>query len=243
MSALPVLLGFVALYLLIDRTAAWLQSFRGEWGIAIALLVLAAALVIEWLITRRPLRELARSLGLGRSRRDAMLVTIGLCAILALVLPIYELASGSPIRLIDGWPLLAIGIFAQAGIAEETIFRGFLFRHCRDGRSFWRAAILAAVPFVLVHLVLFFTMEPILAATALLVSVSLTFPFAWLFERAGNSIWPPALLHAVVQGGIKLVDTSSGPQMAIVWMLVSAILPWTVFILLRKPSESATKPD
>lgn len=234
-----VLLGFVALYLLMDRTAAALQSFRGEWGIAIALLIGTAAILIEWLITRRSLRDTIRDLGLRRPNTRALLVTIGLCVVLLLVLPVYGLVTGTPIRLVENWPLLAIGIFAQAGIAEETIFRGFLFRHCREGRSFWRAAVLAAVPFVLVHLVLFLTMEPVLAATALLVSLSLTFPFAWLFEQAGNSIWPPAILHAVVQGAIKLVDLGDGPQMAIVWMLASAALPWTLFLLLRKPAPLA----
>jgi membrane protease YdiL (CAAX protease family) len=237
MKTFLVLLGFVALYLAMDRTAAGLQSFRGEWGIAIAVLVVGAAVVVDWMIARKPLLETVRTLGLRTAERRALVVTLGLCAVLILVLPFFGLATGTAIRLVDGWPLLAIGIFAQAGIAEETIFRGFLFRHFSEGRSFWRAAVLAAIPFVLVHLALFLTMEPVVAATALVVSLSLTFPFAWLFERSGNSIWPPAILHAVVQGAIKLVDTGSGPQMAIVWMLVSAALPWTLFLLLR-PSKA-----
>jgi membrane protease YdiL (CAAX protease family) len=243
MRIAAVLLGFAALYLLLDRTAAQLQSFRGEWGALIVLLVIGAALVIEWLIARRAVLAIAGDLGLRGSKPAALAVAIGLSLILALVLPIYGLITGRSIHLIDGWPLLAIGIFAQAGIAEETIFRGFLFRHFRRGRSFWRAAVLGAIPFVAVHLVLFWTMEPIVAAMALLVSVSLTFPFAWIYEQAGNSIWPPAILHAVVQGTIKVIDTGDGPHMAIVWMLISAIVPWTVFLLLRKPAESGAKPS
>jgi membrane protease YdiL (CAAX protease family) len=43
-------------------------------------------------------------------------------------------------------------------VAEEVLFRGYLFGHLRRGRSFWRAAVLSMLPFVCVHLLLFFTM-------------------------------------------------------------------------------------
>jgi membrane protease YdiL (CAAX protease family) len=39
-----------------------------------------------------------------------------------------------------GWTLLVGGLFAQAGIAEEVLFRVYLFRHIREGRAFWPAA-------------------------------------------------------------------------------------------------------
>ena len=51
------------------------------------------------------------------------------------------------------------GLFAQAGIAEELLFRGYLFGHLREGRSFWRAALLSMPPFLAVHLLLFFQMD------------------------------------------------------------------------------------
>ncbi len=35
---------------------------------------------------------------------------------------------------------------AQAGIAEEVLFRAYLYGQPRDGRSFWRAAALASGP-------------------------------------------------------------------------------------------------
>jgi membrane protease YdiL (CAAX protease family) len=57
-----------------------------------------------------------------------------------------------------GWISLLPGLFAQAGIAEEVLFRGYLFGHIRVGRTFWRAAAVSMLPFVTVHLVLFFSM-------------------------------------------------------------------------------------
>lgn len=137
--------------------------------------------------------------------------------------------------------VLALGIFAQGGIAEETLFRGFLFRHFRERRAFWPAAARAAVPFVAAHLLLFATLDFVIALAALLVSVSLTFPLARLFDLAGGSIWPGALLHAVVQGAIKLVEpgTSDSLSIAIAWMAVSALVPWIVFAFptLRAPER------
>ena len=90
-----------------------------------------------------------------------------------------------------------------------------------------------------VHLVLFTTLDFAFALAALLVSVSLSFPLDWLFERANNSIWPPALVHFAVQGLIKLVEVA-GPDfqpLAITWMVVSAALPWLFFLLLREPAR------
>jgi membrane protease YdiL (CAAX protease family) len=146
------------------------------------------------------------------------------------------MATGAEIRLRPDAALLALGMFAQGGIAEETAFRGFLFRHVREGRPFWRAAFIAAIPFVAVHLLLFLTMDFTLALAALFVSLSMTFPLAWLFERAGNSIWPPAILHAVVQSAIKLVETESFQTLAIGWMALATLAPWLLFLMRPRPT-------
>jgi membrane protease YdiL (CAAX protease family) len=147
--------------------------------------------------------------------------------------PAFALVTGAPVVIAAGWYLLIPGLLAQGGIAEETIFRGFLFRHFREGRPFWRAARLAAVPFVAVHLLLFLSLDLAVALASLLVAVSLSFPLARLFERSGNSIWPPAIVHTVVQGSIKLIDPdpNSFLALAIAWMLLSAAVPWLFFLL------------
>ena len=122
------------------------------------------------------------------------------------------------------------GLFAQAGIAEEALFRGYLFGRLRRGRSFWHAAALAAVPFVLVHLILFATMPWQVALAAVLLSVILSFPLAYLFELGGNTIWAPALLHFTVQGAIKVLELPGDTALPLVWMAASAALPYLVFL-------------
>jgi membrane protease YdiL (CAAX protease family) len=235
-----VFAGVVVLYLILDRSAWALQSFRGEWGLVVGALTVAAALVVEWAVSRRKPPASAIALGLGISRAESLWFAIVCSVLMIALIPVYCVAMGLPLSLRDGWWWLALGIFAQAGIAEETVFRGFLFRHVREGRSFWRAAMIAAVPFVIVHLMLFWTMEPILAAVSLAVALSLTFPFAAIYERAGNSIWPSAILHAVIQGAIKLVvvPDESFIQLAVIWMVVTSIVPWSVFLLPKKRGEA-----
>ena len=74
-----------------------------------------------------------------------------------------------------------------------------------------------------------------MALTTLLVALFLTFPFAWLFERAGNAIWPSAILHFAIQGSIKLLDVEAASFLgfAVGWMILSAVAPWIVFLTPR----------
>jgi membrane protease YdiL (CAAX protease family) len=233
-ASLPaVILAFVILWLILDRGAAALGSFRGEAGIVLCLGVLAAAVVAEVLLTKRnPLQALA-ALGLRLPKARALVWTLIAMAALLGFYPVSGFVTGQPVVIAPGWYLLIPGLLAQGGIAEETIFRGFLFRHVREGRPFWRAAWLAALPFVAVHLLLFLSLDLAVAVASVLVAVSLSFPLAWLFERSGNSIWPPAIVHFVVQGSIKLIepDPNSFLALAIVWMLLSATVPWLFFLL------------
>jgi hypothetical protein len=89
-----------------------------------------------------------------------------------------------------------------------------------------------------VHLLLFFTMPWPIALAALLLSLVLSFPLARLFDAGGATIWPPALIHFVVQGTVKIVEVS-GPAAAafpLVWMAASAAIPMVVFV--RRPPRN-----
>lgn len=235
----PTLIAFVILWLALDRSAALLGSYRGEAGIAVCLVTLAVAIMAEAALSRNPPLATLSSLGLKTPARNAVIWTLILCAAMLSFYPAHALATGTGIRLHPDWLVLAIGLFAQGGIAEETVFRGFLFRRFREGRPFWRAAGLAAIPFIAVHLLIFFTSDFPIALASVLLAVSISFPLAWLFERSGNSIWPCALVHAVVQGSIKLVvaDEAAFPMMAVLWMAISALAPWLFFLVLKE------KPD
>jgi hypothetical protein len=94
--------------------------------------------------------------------------------------------------------------------------------------------MLATVPFVAVHLVLFATMPWPVALAAVLLSTIISFPLARLFELGGNTIWAPAILHFVVQATIKIVETPGDTGLPIAWMAASMIIPWLVFFGWRR---------
>lgn len=229
---IAAMLGFVGLWLLLDRSAAGLGSFRGEAGLLVCLIVVGAALLLEMALARRGPRASTMALGLGAPRLQAALWSLVFAAGLIALLPLYALATGTELTLMPNAAWLALGMFAQGGIAEEAVFRGFLFRRLREGRSFWRAALLSMLPFAAVHALLFLTLDFYLALAALAVALSISFPLAWLFERAGGSIWPCAIAHAAIQAPIKLVEAGDAfIGLALIWMAVSMTAPWLFFLL------------
>lgn len=170
-----------------------------------------------------------------------LLTAAALCVLLLLVIPVFAKVTQSSLSFYPGWGWLLPGLFAQAGIAEEILFRGYLFGHLRRGRSFWRAAALATVPFTLVHLILFVSLPWAIALASLLLAVLISFPLACLFELGGGTLWAPALVHFVVQGALKVVVVSgeSAAALPLVWMAASAILPFLVFVVPRARLDPA----
>ena len=236
---LRLLLGLVLVFGLFHWSAAALGSDFGEAGLFIAVLVVAAIVAVERVLFGQRVVDAPRALGLGRPHSKGLLIACGVSLLLFVVVLAFSWATGARLQFLPGWVSLVAGLFAQAGIAEETLFRGYLFGHLRCGRTFWRAAVASMVPFVLVHLFLFFTMPWPIALAAVLLAVVLSFPFAYLFELGGSTIWAPALLHFVIQGTVKVVVFSDGGGVLfpIVWMVASALA--SLVILLAKPSRPA----
>lgn len=224
------MIGLGGLYTLFEASARSLDSDRGQAGVLVAIIVILSALVVDHWLLGEPVRGELRRLGLGLPDRRGLLGALFPCVLLVLVVPAYFHVTEASWTLYPGWARLLPGLFAQAGIAEEVLFRGFLFRHLRQGRSFLGAASVASVPFVLVHVSLFLTMPWPIASASVLLAVLISFPLAYLFEFGGNTIWGPALVHWVVQGMVKIIvvegDSLGFP---VLWMLASAIIPFVVF--------------
>jgi membrane protease YdiL (CAAX protease family) len=220
----------LAIFGLFHLLAARLGSGRGEAGLVVGAVVVAATIGVQVLLFRqRPLMA-AAWVGLGRPHARGIVVATLIGLALIAVLPIYAVTAGFTFESYPGWLWLAPGLFAQAGVAEETLFRGYLFHHVREGRSFWRAVLASAGPFVAVHLVLFALMPWPIALAAVALSVASTPPLAYLFELGGRTIWAPAILHFVIQGAIKVVQiTDEGGRLPLVWMAACATVPYLVF--------------
>lgn len=88
--------------------------------------------------------------------------------------------------------------------------------------------------FVGAHLYLFKYMSAPIAFASTLLSVATAYPLAWLFEKGGNTVWAPALLHTTVHA-IKLLDLPvQAMGLTLGWMAVCAGLPWLVFLVPRR---------
>lgn len=237
-----LLVGLVLIYGVFELSARALGSDRGQWGPLVCAVVLGAAIAVERWLFRRDLREAAMDLGLGWPRGAGVAVALGVVVLLLLTAWALLSLAGAPPRWVPGSAALLPGLLAQGGIAEETLFRGYLFGTLRRGRGFWAAAGVSTLPFVAVHLSLFLTMPWPLASAAVALSAVLAIPLASLFERGGSTVWAPALAHFVIQAVPKVVTVPDGSATSfpLVWMgVTTAVLP--LVLLLPPPRPDARK--
>jgi membrane protease YdiL (CAAX protease family) len=222
--------GVIAIFVLLHGSALALGSLRGESGVAVGALVVLASLLAQQALAHQPVRAAVGAIGLSRPTRRSLWAAAGVGVILLAVIPAYALATGAQPTMYRGWMWLLPGLFAQGGIAEEVLFRGYLFGNLRRRHAFWRAAMLSAGPFVAAHLLLFATMSWPLALASTLLALVASFPLAHLFEVGGFTIWAPALVHFIMQGAVKVVDMSGAPpSYPLAWVLACALVPWLAF--------------
>ena len=220
------MVGLFLVFGLFHGSATILESDRGQRGILIGMLVVAATAAAERFLLRQQRGPAVRHLGLGRPRAKGIVVAGGVTFLLLTIAFVFVRTRELSPALYPGWLSLLPGLFAQGGIAEEVLFRGYLFGHIRVGRTFWRAAALSMLPFVSVHLVLFISMPWPIALASVLLAVVISFPLAYLFELGGDTIWAPAILHFVIQATVKVVVFSHGAEsFALAWMAASAMVP------------------
>ena len=227
--------GLAIVFVLFHGWATALGSDRGQNGVLVCALVIAATIAADQVLLRRPRAGLRHRLGLGAPRAEALIVALAAALPLILVAVFFPMLQPreSEVGLFPGWAWLLPGLFAQAGIAEEVLFRAYLFGQVRVGRSFWRAAVVSMIPFVAVHLLMFATMPWPVALAGLVLSAVISLPQAYMFELGGNTIWAPAFLHFVIQAVPKLlVFSQDGQVFAVMWMIASALV--SLVVLTRK---------
>lgn len=234
-----VLLGALLLFLILQIGSTWLAPRMDQtWSQPlVAAVMLTLALLLEKLFWgRQPLAAL-RMLGFGRTNGQAVAVAAILSALMLLFFPIFAWVTGATVGLRPDWWWIAIGAVAVNGIAEETLFRGFVFGHLRregQGKSFRQAALLSLPIFVAVHLLVFVQNPFVLGVLATLIALVAAFPLAYLFEQAGFSLWPTVILHTVVHV-IRLVEIREPFSMTavLVWMILQVGAPFLIYAFRR----------
>ena len=236
MTFAKVIAGFIPLFLILQFGPTLLLPRVGQfWSVIIpAAVMLCLAVGCEILLFKnRPLQAL-RQLGYGRPGGRAITVALILSGVMLLFFPVLSLVSGARLGLNSGWLWTLVGIVVFNGLAEETLFRGFVFGHLRQMSSFLRAGLISLLFFAAVHLFLFVGNPFAIALAGTLVSVTAAFPMAYLFERGGSTIWATVILHVAVHT-IRLVAIPEALFMPVVlaWLVLQIFLPLLVFAFRR----------
>jgi len=232
--------GFVLGWFVLDRVATRMHSLYGEAGSFVAAATVSLLILVEMALFGEAPKAIPRVLGLTLPAARGLGVAVALSLPLLAFYPIFAAVTDSELVLRPGWLWLLPGLFLQGGVAEETLFRGYLFGHLRRTRPFWRAALLSMPPFLVVHLMMFTYMDAAVATAATLLAISISFPLARLYDLAGRTIWAPAIVHFVIQGSVKVIVPAEGKQMAlgIAWMALCLVVPWVVFALPKSRQNS-----
>ncbi len=141
--------------------------------------------------------------------------------------------------------LVVFKFFLAQGVAEELVFRGFVFRRLRRGRSFLEAATLSAMVFALVHLTNFLnglSIQVLIGvATSLVFAFVLAYPAALFFEKSGGAIWPFAITHVLIDSVNWFEHVSvPGGGLAVYLGAVVATAGWATFLAMRLLEPATT---
>jgi membrane protease YdiL (CAAX protease family) len=164
---------------------------------AVPLAFIAMPIVLDLVLNKQGLAQALSEIGLTRFNWTGIRLAIVYLLPLLVFYPLFALLTNSPLTIQTAWPWLLINAVLINGLAEETMMRGFVFRHLREGRTFWRAAALATVFFALYHFPLILSAGLVVGIIAVVIAIPTGFLTAYIYERGNNTIWGSALLHAV----------------------------------------------
>ncbi len=232
----------IAGYLLIYGVFELMAKITGdtiklENAMVISVSVLLSAVIVEMVFFKTRFTEFVTRLGLGRPGKRSIIASIVITVLLLLCYPLITFLTGFQFKLPENWLWLFIGVFLLHGIAEEVMYRGFLFRRLRESRSFWKAAWFAVIFFTLAHIPIIINQGMLVGGMAVLLAVVSSIPFSYLYEKGNNTIWAPAIVHAAIDTVIPILaagkmDETSAIAVSL-WMFFSMVIPYLSFIILK----------
>ena len=201
--AIIVIVWYVALAFLPQIVGT---CFDGECGFnigeiilsfAVPLAIIALPVLLEIRLYRKNLSQALSDIGVTRFSWTGIRIAALYLLPLLFFFPLFSLLTNTPLATRPNWQWLILNVVLVNGLAEEIMMRGFVFRHLREGRPFWRAAALSTLYFAAYHLVLIFTASPLIGIIAVVTSVPAGFLTAYVYERGNNTIWGTALFHTL----------------------------------------------
>jgi membrane protease YdiL (CAAX protease family) len=230
--------------------AAWLippdfpmlprQILLTLWGVG-------AILAAERILFSGSWNQAIAALGFVQARPRSLWVALLVSIPMWLFIPLYVWVNGEQVVLQPNWLELLIGVILVNGITEEAIHRGFVFGNLRREHTFAAAVTISAAVFAVQHLYLIASVGWAAGLSSVLLAALISFPLAFLFEKGGNSIGAPAIIHTSTNAPVILLalpqdvlNTVLIPHMGV--LVISLYLVFAFRGYLRGQTRSAAQP-
>lgn len=204
-----------------------------------AVIVFAAVFSIILLLNRlvhgKSMKTIIHDIGLRATNLSGLAPGIFVSTVLLCAYPLIGYMLTTRIALADNWQWNVIGLMFTGGIAEEMLFRGYLFGSLRKNMSFKKAVLISTICFALAHLVMFTYMDWPVALLSTILAVAISAPLAFLFERGNYTVWSPAIVHTAIRtiGLVVTVDEKHFMQFSLMWITACMILPYIVLMFYK----------
>jgi membrane protease YdiL (CAAX protease family) len=196
-----------------------------------AILALAAVIcvlaVAELVVFGTPRGRVPSALGFGVPRLPAVIVAGAVSAAVVAAYLLGATALGITLTVRPDWLAVLAGAMLFHGVAEELVWRGFVFAHLRQQAPFGLAVVCSVPLIAATHLPILMSSGALIGGLALATAAVTCLPLARLWERSGRTIWPAALLHGSI-GTWQVFERTYSPVFAVVVLVASLTVPLLV---------------
>ena len=131
--------------------------------------------------------------------------------------------------------VLLVGVFALHGLAEEIVWRGYVFRRLRVGRSFPAAAALSMPLIAVTHVPIAVASGPVIGLGAMAVAATTAVPLAYLFETGRGTLWAPAIVHTAIDSfKLVVIPVAALTTFSLLLVAVSLLVPLLALAVPRR---------
>ncbi len=230
-------LSFAAAFLVMHYTGKALMNLPYIFNaVVVFVAVLVTVLLLNKLVHSKSINTSISDIGFGKTNLSGLAPGIFVSAALLCSYPLLGYLLNASITLADSWQWNTIGLMFTAGVAEEILFRGYLFGGLRRNMNFRKAAFISTICFALAHIVMFTYMDCPVALLSTLLAVATSIPLAFLFEKGNNTVWSPAIVHTAIRtvGLVVTTDEKHFMQFSMLWISTCMILPYIVLLFYKK---------
>ena len=213
---------FLAAWFTLDRLATAPPTPAASLG---ALAACAAVLGVGMAVAMgEPPARIARRLGLGRPAPRSVLAAAVVGAAVFVTYLVGAAVGHVPLELRSNWPAVLVGALIFNGVAEELVWRGFVFGFLRRRFPFPTALLLSMPLIALTHVPIILGNGWVVGGLAVATAAVTCVPLSYLWERGGRTIWASAVLHGLIDTW-QLFERTYPAGFSIVLLAASILLP------------------